>query len=80
MRTTIELSDRHRGILHALSSERGLRGYSRIIEEAIDFYIEEKALKDNTVQELLQLKGSWSAEEGERMKAKLKEIREDWQI
>jgi predicted transcriptional regulator len=80
MRTTIELSDRHRGILHALSSERGLRGYSRIIEEAIDFYIKEKALKDNTVQELLQLKGSWSTEEGERIKAKLKEVREDWRI
>ena len=80
MRTTIELSDRHRGILHALSSERGLRGYSKIIEEAIDFYITEKALKDKTAQELIKLKGSWSVKEGERIKAKLKEVRKDWHI
>ena len=80
MRTTIELSDRHRSLLHALSSERGLRGYSKIIQEAIDFYIKEKAAKDNVVQELLKLKGAWSTEEGIRMRAKLKEIRENWRI
>jgi len=80
MRTTIELSDRHRSILHALSSERGLRGYSKIIEEAIDFYIKEKVLKDETVQELLKLRGVWSAEEGNKVKARLKEIRENWRI
>lgn len=77
MRTTIELSDRHRSILHALASRRGLKGYSKIIQEAIDFYIKEKGFEDNTVQEILKLKGMWSIEEGHRIRANLKEIREN---
>jgi hypothetical protein len=40
MRTTIEVSDRHRIILLSLSAQRGLRGYSGIIQEALDYYIE----------------------------------------
>ncbi|MDY7030332.1 MAG: hypothetical protein SVY10_00315 [Thermodesulfobacteriota bacterium] len=80
MRTTVELSDRHRGILHALSTERGHRGYSKIIEEAIDFYISERALKDKAAQEIIMLKGSWNVEEGERIKTKLKKVRKDWHI
>lgn len=39
MRTTIEISDRHRSALFSLAAQRGLRGYSGIIEEALDFYI-----------------------------------------
>jgi hypothetical protein len=57
-----------------------MRGFSKIIEEAIDLYVKEKAAKDNAVQELLKLKGAWSAEEGARMRAKLKEFRENWRI
>jgi len=39
MRTTIEISDKHRSILLALAAQKGLRGYSGIIKEALDYYI-----------------------------------------
>ena len=42
MRATIELSDDQRSILHFLAAQRGLRGYSKLMQEAIDFYIREK--------------------------------------
>ena len=42
MRTTIELSDEHRSALHALAARKGLRGYSKVIQEAIDLYINER--------------------------------------
>ena len=43
MRTTIEVSDKHRSILLALAAQKGLRGYSGIIKEALDYYIEHQS-------------------------------------
>ena len=43
MRTTIEVSDKHRSILLALAAQKGLRGYSDIIKEALDYYIEHQS-------------------------------------
>ena len=39
MRTTIELKEEHRALLHAIAARRGWRGYSKVIEEAIEFYL-----------------------------------------
>jgi predicted transcriptional regulator len=75
MRTTIELSDDHRSMLHFLAARRGLRGYSKLIEEAIDFYIKEKTEKKDGFKRLLKMKGSWSREEAKRIKKKLRDIR-----
>lgn len=36
MRITIEISDHHLSILLALAARGGLRGYSEIVEEALD--------------------------------------------
>ena len=75
MRTTIELSDDHRSMLHFLAARRKLRGYSKLIEEAIDFYIKEKIGKKDGFKHLLKMKGSWSQEEAKRIKKKLRNIR-----
>lgn len=78
MRTTIELSDFHRSILHQLSLKRGWRGYSKIIREAIDFYLahEERSQKERL--EILKLKGTFSDKEASQIKAQIKEIRCNW--
>jgi hypothetical protein len=39
MKVTIELSDNQRKVLRPLVVERGLRGYSKGVQEAIDFYV-----------------------------------------
>jgi metal-responsive CopG/Arc/MetJ family transcriptional regulator len=75
MRTTIELSDNHRSVLHFLAAQRGLRGYSKLIQEAIDFYIKEKAKRGDRVKHLLKMKGTWSEEETKKIRRRLKEIR-----
>lgn len=80
MRTTIELSDEHRSALHSLAARKGLRGYSKVIQEAIDLYLTEKSKKEDGVGRLLKLKGTWSRKETEKTRKKLEEIRRFWKI
>ncbi len=75
MRTTIELSDDHRSVLHFLAAQRRLRGYSKLIQEAIDFYIKEKVRRGNGVNHLLRMRGTWSREETKRVRKRVGEIR-----
>ncbi|MEI9479264.1 MAG: hypothetical protein WCO26_22210 [Deltaproteobacteria bacterium] len=80
MRTTIELSDEHRSALHALAARKGLRGYSKVIQEAIDLYISEKLNKEDGTGRLLKMKGTWGRKETEKARKKLEEIRRFWKI
>jgi len=73
MRTTIELSDDHRSVLHYLSAQRRLRGYSKLIQEAIDFYIKEKLEKGRSTKNLLKMRGNWNKEGARKFKKKLGE-------
>ena len=80
MRTTIELSDDHRSALHSLAARRGLRGYSKLIQEAIDFYIKEKVRKEDSIKQLLKMKGTWSEEEAKKLRKRIEEIRRNWKM
>ena len=75
MRTTVELSDDHRSVLHFLAAQRGLRGYSKLIQEAIDFYIKEKTGKKSDIKRLLKMRGTWGKEETKKFRKRVGEIR-----
>lgn len=75
MRTTIELSDDQRSILHFLAAQGGLRGYSKLIQEAIDFYIKEKTEQKKNIKHLLKMRGTWIKKNSKRFKRNLREIR-----
>ncbi len=75
MRTTIELPDDQRSILHFLAAQRGLRGYSKLIQEAIDFYIREKTEQKKNIKHLLKMRGTWIKKKSKRFKRDLREIR-----
>jgi metal-responsive CopG/Arc/MetJ family transcriptional regulator len=40
VRTTVELTDRQRAALRKLAAERGEKGFSRLVQEAIEHYLE----------------------------------------
>ncbi len=46
MRTTIELSERHRAALLRLAAERGDKGFSRLVGEAVEAYLSNLGLAD----------------------------------
>jgi len=80
MRTTIELSNEHRSALHSLAAHRGVRGYSKLIQEAVDLYIKETATKEGGAKQLLRMRGTWNKEEARTFQKKLREIRKNWKI
>ena len=78
MRTTIELSDDLIGILHAIAVKKGYRGYSKVIEEAINLYLNENEKREMKKEKILRMRGSWSQNEAKKVKLKLEEIRKNW--
>ena len=80
MRTTIELSNDHRSSLHSLAARRGLRGYSKLIQEAVDLYIQEMTAKKVNAKHLLRMRGTWNKEDARKFQEKLRGIRRNWKI
>jgi predicted DNA-binding protein len=62
MRTTIELSDRTYTRLRAKAAERGMRGFSAIVEEALERLLDQGGDGD-LASALAEAEGAWS--EGE---------------
>jgi predicted nuclease of restriction endonuclease-like RecB superfamily len=80
MRTTIELKEEHRALLHMIAARRGWRGFSRVVEEAIEFYLEHHAEAEKARRALLDRRGAWSEKEADRVRAAIRELRRRWQI
>jgi len=78
MRTTIELKEEHRALLHAIAARRGWRGYSKVIQEAIEFYLRHHSAAEEAKRTLLTRKGGWSEEDVEKLRVALEELRRQW--
>ncbi len=78
MRTTIEISDKHRSILLALAAQKGLRGYSSIIKEALDHYVEDQSKIAEKKRKILKMEKTWKTEETEEVRSNLVELRKNW--
>jgi DNA integrity scanning protein DisA with diadenylate cyclase activity len=76
VRTTIELDSRRRAILLKLAAERGEKGFSRLIAEAIDLYIANLGSDDRQVA--LKLRGVLSTADATELEDRTKAIRESW--
>jgi hypothetical protein len=73
MRTTIEITADQRVALTALAARRGLRGFSALVQEAIDEYLAENA--DDELTSFLALEGSLSDEEADQVEGRIAELR-----
>jgi len=80
MRTTIELSNDLISTLRAIAVKKGYRGYSKIIEEALNFYLKENEKKKRGREKVLRMRGSWSLKEADKTKRRLEEVRKNWKI
>lgn len=80
MRTTIEISDYQRSFLAALAAQRGLRGYSEIVREALDLYIAKNTEGSDLKERVLSMRGSWSGGDADRTRSRLAELRKEWNM
>jgi len=78
MRTTIEITDEHRAKLLEAAARRGEKGFSTIIEEALDHYFENESDRRQRVERALAAAGSLSAAAADRLEEHARKLRRSW--
>ena len=78
MRTTVEIRDDHRAKLLELAGRRGEKGFSRIVEEALDQYFAADEERDERVRRALEAIGSLDEESARRLEESARRIRGTW--
>jgi len=78
MRTTVEISDKQRAELLRLAAERGLKGFSPLIHEALDDYLQKRLEQRKLVKAALRLEGTMNAKESLELEKAAKKTRDSW--
>jgi metal-responsive CopG/Arc/MetJ family transcriptional regulator len=78
MRTTVEISDDQRAELLRLAAQRGEKGFSSLIREALDLYMRQHRARREIVAQALKLEGSFSEDEADALEASVLQLREKW--
>ncbi|OFW36962.1 MAG: hypothetical protein A3J28_03100 [Acidobacteria bacterium RIFCSPLOWO2_12_FULL_60_22] len=78
MRTTIEIKPEHRAKLLELAARRGEKGFSPLVAEALDMYMEDGAKGDLVRRRALSLRGKLRPQEAERLRSAVVRLREFW--
>ena len=78
MRTTIEIPDTQRARLLELAARRGEKGFSRLVQEAVDRLLAEDASRAVRVKAALTLEGSMGDEAADELAASVERIRSNW--
>jgi predicted transcriptional regulator len=78
MRTTIELKPEHRARLLELAARRGEKGFSSVIEEAVDDYLRRTTAGEQLRKRAISLRGKLRPAEAERLRSAAARIREHW--
>lgn len=78
MRTTIELPEEQRARLRAIAARRGEKGYSVLIQEAVDRYLEEAERRERLAEEAKQAIGALGEEEIRSLERSIGALRDRW--
>ncbi len=78
MRTTVEIKDEHRARLLELAARRGEKGFSNLINEALDEHLRRIDANGEARQRALALRGSLSRKDADRLRQAAAELRESW--
>jgi predicted transcriptional regulator len=78
MRTTIDLKDDLRARLLQIAARRGEKGFSKLIEEAVEAYLARSLADEQLRAKALALKGALGKKEADRLHAAVADARERW--
>ena len=78
MRTTVELTEDQRAELLKLAAQRGIKGFSQLVQEAIDSYLESQASRATLIDAAIAMKGTLSNKSADEFEARTKSIRGHW--
>jgi hypothetical protein len=78
MRTTIELKPEHRSRLIVIAARRGKKGFSGVLNEAVESYLSEEAERDARREKALQLRGALKHKEAAELQRNAAALRASW--
>jgi hypothetical protein len=78
MRTTIEITADQRARLMEMAARRGEKGFSKLVQRALDAYLKAQVGEDKKRRRVLMLKGALESRDADRLRAATREIRESW--
>lgn len=80
MRTTIEIADDKLRSLREIAARRGEKGYSKIIDEALEAYLAGRDADQSDARAALaeELEGAWGADKAEEVRRRVAESRTEW--
>ena len=74
----MELTDEQRAKLLELAAQRGLKGFSPLIREAVDRYLAEQADRLDRVRAAQEVLGSFDDEAASHLEEAMRETRSAW--
>jgi len=78
MRTTIEITSEQRTRLVEMAARQGEKGFSKLVQRALDAYLKAQVGEEKKRRRALMLKGALEARDADRLRAATREIRESW--
>ena len=78
MRTTIEMKPEHRARILELAANRGEKGFSTVVAEALELYLEAQSGRTNAIRTALALKGSMTETDAAGLLTRTRRIRANW--
>lgn len=78
MRTTVELRNDQRARLLELAARRGEKGFSAVIQEAVDHYLREVDVRDRAVEDAVEALGSFHEDEAAALRERVADARSRW--
>jgi hypothetical protein len=76
MRTTVEITDEQHRALSAIAHRRGVRGFSALVQEALDAYL--ASLNTDELDLLLGLEGTLTESEAREVRSRINDARARW--
>lgn len=78
MRTTIELTDKQRAKLLEIAAQRGEKGFSHLVREAVERYLDEETHRREQLDAARSVLGSLGEREADELEASVRGSRETW--
>jgi hypothetical protein len=78
MRTTVEITEEQRARLLALAARRGEKGFSKLVQEALDRFLAGVDAREKEVRAALAAIGSFDDAEAVELEREARSIREWW--
>lgn len=75
MRTTIEMSDSVRARLLEIAARRGIKGFSALVQDALESYLADLESENERVRRAVLLKGAFQEKDATNMRGVIRSLR-----